>query len=664
MNQQQPQQQQVVAPYSPGTSFEVQDTPEFQRVLALPRRDWEAAAKHNDLYLRMTQAYKQREGTQELRLIQAAALADAHDMRGLLAPIRVGEGKTALSFLLATVIQGVKRPCLLLPSGLIEKTWIEFSVGRYNKKTGFKEDPLRKHWVCHPAFITRKSFDRHVISYESLSRDSGKEKLNDLRPDLIIADEVHKLRNPLASCTKKVWRFMVANPTTMFCGMSATITKRSIQDYWHLAFWALRHNMPLPRTDAETEKWAEAIDEKKNSAIARRQGGVLLQFCSPEEIAEINPIVREPATLGHTRTAQMPEMQFQAKLVAARKGYQRRLRETPGIICSPNRNLDCGLIMQRLDVVPGHEVQMHLETLREKPWTTPNGDLLTMPTEVWRHARTLACGFYYRWEPPPPDDWMSARRTWNWTVTQVLDPEEGMYYNDYRHLNLDSPMQVALALSTIEAREERVYLYHDDDAVRLDANGEEMYEIRQVSGRAPTIIDPNIRNAYHRWVEIRNTYKINSVAEWIDDSMLRYCLDWMSRNGPAIVFTEHKAFGLKLAEMSGTGFCANGGLDANGVAIEDYNGKIVVASVKSNSEGRNLQAWNKMLIVTVSPTGALVEQLIGRMHRPGQPEDTVYVDWICACEEQDRGFDQMLADARYIQDSTGYSQKLLIADHV
>ena len=154
------QQQQQIAAYSPGTPFEVQDTDEFRRVLALPRRDWEEAAQHNDLYLRMTQAYKQRVGTQEMRLIQAAALADAHDNGGLLAPIRVGEGKTLISYLLATVMQNVQRPCLMLPSGLIEKTWREFGV-------------LRKHWVCHPAFITRKSFDAHIISYEILGRDSG-----------------------------------------------------------------------------------------------------------------------------------------------------------------------------------------------------------------------------------------------------------------------------------------------------------------------------------------------------------------------------------------------------------------------------------------------------------------------------------------------------------
>ncbi len=659
--------------YPQGSVFEVQDTPEYRRVLDLPRRDWEERVKHNDLWSRMTTAFRMPGGTQELQLIQAAALADAHDMRGLLAPIGVGEGKTHISALLPVVIQQVQRPVLLIPASLIEKTWIEFAVGR--ERNGVREDPIHQHWLCHPSFMTRKRFDESVISYQKLGRTAGSEMLQALRPDLIIADEVHFLRNRQASCTKRVERFMTANPNTMFCGMSGSITKRSIMDYWHLLYWALRHNMPLPRIQAEAEKWGEALDERKTDAVSRRGPGVILNFCTADERAEAEP--KRTAPLG--RTQQMPVFQYREKLIAARQGYQRRLRETPGVICSTGKSLDCSLVIRRLPFSPVPEVEDHLERLRED-WVTPNGDLLTMPTEVWRYAREIATGFFYKWVPPPPEDWMRARGTWNWVVRDILSPE-GDRYHEYLHLNLDSPMQVAQAVTgytreTVdhEATDRATaaalgFPYEsfppefDFDAARSGLGRDDL-PIYRTAHHPPAITDPHIVAAYKAWAAIRKSFKINTVAQWLDDSLLKYCVGWMEKNGPGIVWTEHRAFGERLAAMLGTGFCSKKGEDAEGRAIEDYAGASVVASFRANKEGRNLQAWHKSLLVTFSPTGALVEQTLGRTHRMGQPEDTVYYDWIAACVEQDDGFNQMLADARYIQQSTGQLQKVLYADHI
>jgi hypothetical protein len=766
-------------PYAVGTAFEVQDTPEFRRILNLRRRNWEEEARKNDLYLRMTRVFKMPLGTQELRPIQAGALADAHDLRGLLAPVRVGEGKTLLTFLLPTVVQNIKRPVLLVPAALIEKTWREFQI-------------LSRHWVSHPSFITRARFDEAVISYEILGRDSGKDKINALRPDMIIADEAHRLRNRQAACTKRVERYMIANPTTVFCGMSGTITKRSLQDYHHLLYWALRENMPLPRPDTESEKWAEVLDEKKTEAVGRRGPGVLLQLCTDEERARAKP--QRTAPIG--RTSQMPTVAFQEQLTAARKGYQRRLRDSPGVICSSDANLDCSLIIQRLRFDPGPVVTRHLKELRET-WETPNGELLTLPTDIWRHARELACGFWYAWwdckgferclskilrndwsttapdevdtllkiksawsgldntsrsvissilnhgvlatekdiavvrvlerqtsdalgslngisasataprllntKPSsssttgpvisveksgggqknldggeavsrlitatkqaksegysarrvtersellgmilrvypvlssilrvavqaalPPDYWKQARKTWHWNVRQILDPQ-GLYYGRYTGMHIDSPMQVGLAIA---------------------------------DGR---IVDPTIQQAYKAWVDVRNDYKINTVAEWVDDSTINLALRWLNENERGIVWTEHRAFGQRLSEMAGTGFCSTGGMDAEGRTIEEYDGKPVIASVQANHGGRNLQAWNRNLVITASPTGSLWEQLLGRTHRMGQQADTVYVDWLDACDEQAQGFQQLMADAQYIQDTTGFSQKLLYADHI
>ena len=430
---------------------------------------------------------------------------------------------------------------------------------------------------------------------------------------------------------------MLSHPETVFCGMSGTITKRTLGDYWHLMYWALREKMPLPRTQAEMQRWAEAIDERRVDVLNRRDPGVLMGLCTEEEREKLKP--KRSAPLG--RTGQMPFFvgNLTEKLTLARQGYQRRLRDSPGVICSTEETLACSLVIRRQHHDPGEVVAKHLQKLRGKEPMTPNGDLLTTPAEVWRHARELSCGFWYRWEPAAPPEWMIARKKWNWYVRQILTPGnsagnpsadnyDGILYDEFKHLHLDSPMLVANAVT---------------------------------QGR---IVRPDIIAALNDWNAIKDSFKINSVAEWVSDSTIDFCVNWVKENGKSIIWVEHRAFAERLAQKLGTGFCSNGGMDANGKLIDDYAGETVVASVAANKEGRNLQAWSRNLIVTAPPTGSLWEQMLGRTHRPGQLEDTVYVDWLAACSEQDAGFDQLMADARYIQDTTGQSQKLLYADHV
>ena len=69
----------------------VEDSAELRRILDLPRRSWEAGAA--DYVEVLTQHLRTPQGQQRLRPIQAAALVEAHDWRGLIGSIRVGGGK-------------------------------------------------------------------------------------------------------------------------------------------------------------------------------------------------------------------------------------------------------------------------------------------------------------------------------------------------------------------------------------------------------------------------------------------------------------------------------------------------------------------------------------------------------------------------------------------
>jgi hypothetical protein len=75
----------------------------------------------------------------------------------------------------------------------------------------------------------------------------------------------------------------------------------------------------------------------------------------------------------------------------------------------------------------------------------------------------------------------------------------------------------------------------------------------------------------------------------------------------------------------------------------------------------NLQAYHRSLVLNVTPNGSQMEQLLGRTHRPGQPEDEVTYEFGFTCVEDEQSFEQCFRDARYLEASTGQAQKLLYA---
>jgi hypothetical protein len=74
--------------------------------------------------------------------------------------------------------------------------------------------------------------------------------------------------------------------------------------------------------------------------------------------------------------------------------------------------------------------------------------------------------------------------------------------------------------------------------------------------------------------------------------------------------------------------------------------------------------FSRNLVVCPPPTGQIWEQLIGRTHRQGQPEDEVSFEVWLGTRAAYSGMAQVLRDALYIQDSTGNPQRLAFADLV
>src|SRR5262249_5979601 len=127
-------------------------------------------------------------GTMWLRRVQGQALLEAATV-GLFAPIPVGEGKTLVSLLIPYVTDS-KRPLLLLPAKLIDKT-----------RRAIHE--LSRHWLIP---------DIRIMSYEILGRPQSENALEGYRPDCIPCDEAHRLKNKRAAVTRRVMRYLERHP--------------------------------------------------------------------------------------------------------------------------------------------------------------------------------------------------------------------------------------------------------------------------------------------------------------------------------------------------------------------------------------------------------------------------------------------------------------------
>ena len=523
---------------------------DFRRIEALPRRRWwDADAEQLEQVCQAATDYLKRSGgTMKLRPIQAAALQELAQWKGLFGPVPVGEGKTLIT-LLAPLAVDAERPLLLLPAQLRDQTRLKVLP------------EMLPHWKL-PARLD-------IISYEELSLEKNAKMLERLSPDLIICDEVHYLKNPRSGRTRRVSRYMKAHPDTIFVGLSGTITTHSLMDYWHIIQWALKpHRAPMPMQYLEAKEWALALDERVVD-LDRRGPGALMRFAEPGE--------------------------------TARQGYRRRLVETPGVVTTKHERLGTSLVLRRRGVSLPPAVKEVIDRLHST-WETPDGRIVKEAVDLWRLTREMVCGFYYRWDPEPPLDWMHARQAWAAYVREILRTNQR---------GLDTELQVW------------------GECARMQ--------------RPPP--------AWSDWVAAKDTFKPNSVPTWLSDYLVDDVGEWLDTND-GIAWVEHRAFGARLA---GKSFQYYGAGDSR---ILEGAGP-VAASVAAHSTGKNLQQWSRNLVVCPPSGGKRWEQLLGRTHRPGQLEDEVLCDVYLHHQALEDAFKAALADAVYIEETLGQPQRLL-----
>lgn len=298
----------------------------------------------------------------------------------------------------------------------------------------------------------------------------------------------------------------------------------------------------------------------------------------------------------------------------ARQGFRRRLVQTPGVVASRENDLGCSLVLDKaeLKLKPSEKILAALAKSRLL-WERPDGHLMVEAIEQWQMMRSLALGFWYRWDPAPPDDWCEANKAWRTFVQLTLR-------NNRR--GLDTELQVW------------------NDCERNSAS-------------LPTY------HPFFDWKNIKETFKPNPVPQWIDDFAVDACIEWMKgckTDAPGIVWTESIAFGDRVAEKSGLPY-----FGAGKSSIINFRGPCAIASISAHGEGKELQHFSRNLIVSPPSSGKIWEQLLGRTHRHGQEADSVSCEILLYTPEQIASLQHALEDAQYLEHTYGNRQKLNFA---
>jgi hypothetical protein len=446
----------------------------------------------------------------------------------------------------------------------------------------------------------------NVVAYSKLSRADSTDIFERIKPDLIIADEAHNLKNPSAACSKRVIRYFEQHPNTRFCAWSGTLTTRSIKDYAHLSKFALKNRSPLPLRAKVVEEWASAID--------------------PQPM---------PAPQGYLRLLCKDESE------GARDGLKRRMVSAPGVVATNEAAIGTSLIINgRSPKVP----EIVLDMLRGVRTTDrrPDGEELVTPLDRARCAREVACGFYYRWRWPRGESpevifkWLGARKDWHRELRDKLK-----YSKQY----LDSPLLCAKA--AIRHYHGGCPHCHREPERPHAANCEGLVTFPLWEAEC-----------WPEWEKLRDTAQPETEAVWVDEFLADDSAQWIKSN-VGIVWYIHDAFGKKVAEKSGAPLYGPG-KEASETIIKEKGERSIIASIRAHGTGKNLQAFTRNLIANPPADGVAWEQLLGRTHRPGQMADEVEATVYRHTSEVREAFDKAQDLALYIEQTMG-PQKLRYA---
>lgn len=440
-----------------------------------------------------------------------------------------------------------------------------------------------------------------VLAYSELSRAGCTEWFAAYRPDLIIADECQALQDRKSVRTHRFIRHFASCPDTIYCGYSGSLTTRSVEQYAHQAALSLRERSPLPIDPVVTSVWAAVLDPEVHGG--RAPDGALRKFCD-------------------------------GPLEDVRSAFRRRMTRTPGVITTEDSRLDVSVTVRVRDPGPiPPAVTTALQTVRMQG-KRPDGQDLEEASEIAAYARQVATGMFTRWKFPSLrglegqalaleirriEGWFARRKDWGAELRDRLN---------VRSEHMDSPeLCTNAAKRALEGYKGKLPVWH--------------------------------AKTWAAWAEVKDTVRHEDDVVWLHEFLIEDAARWASR-APGIVWVEHPAFGHLLAKRTGMPYFG-AGEEASTTILKEDGTRSIIASVKAHGTGKNLQAFNRALMIDTPSDAGIVEQMIGRLYRHGQRRDVLIERYEHTFEYVDAWAAQMTR-AEYVRETTGTVYAVLFAE--
>lgn len=614
---------------------------EMQRITKLPVVPTLSAEEIDAFCMEHVQANYYEAGFRLLHT-QASAVLAYIMFGGVFGPIGVGWGKTLITLMIADLapeMYNVERSMLFVPPQVysqLTRTDIPWARKRVGLSVPFIYVGGRS-LAERRSIASSKKRGCYVLPYSYLSTRDAEEMLNQIKPQLLILDEVHNVKNRKAARTKRLMQYMDANQPQLV-GLSGTITSKSIKDYHHLIAHALGDWAPLPLSPSQAEQWAAVLDANADPNEA--------------QTGDLTPLV-------NWARYRFPEESFPEGRPGYRRAYNLRLTSAPGVVATGDAEIGVSLTLVNEPVKDRQQVEGWEQCDRLikdviELWRAPNGDEIEYGFHQWRHLYELSSGFYYDLRWPDVEQIVERRKLSTDEAESYLEIAKEhhlarqQYHRDLRRFleygnhrrGMDTPLLVANDMALHGDINVWPEVYESWRAAK-DLEFEGMPERYSIAVEVcPYKIDAAVRWAEHHKHGGLNWYHHDHVGRWTYRLMKEAGLDVM--------------------------WCPAEGMrkGSNATILDPANkNKIVIASMGGHGTGKNLQHFQQQLFTQFPRQAPLAEQVLGRTHRTGQLADELIVNTLNTLPFDHQNMAACLNDALYQHQTVGARQKLIYASY-